>query len=104
MSSDCADYRPITNRTQVQCGTIRPMTRRTFRGHAPVRDAAPNALPAPGELGDAGLMTENEQTVDAGRCTCTGGPYLHGPEGLRQALREIEGTPETPAEGDTDDD
>ncbi|MGY5627479.1 hypothetical protein ACW7N6_38570 [Streptomyces sp. UC1A3] len=49
-------------------------------------------------------MTEHQQTEGAGRCTCTGGPYLHGPEGLRQALREIEGAaPETPSEGDTDD-
>lgn len=80
------------------------MAPRTFPRHAPVPDAAPNALPATGSLGDSGAMTENQQTVDAGRCTCTGGPYLHGPEGLRRAQEEIAGTPpEKPVEGDTDD-
>lgn len=36
------------------------------------------------------------------RCTCTGGPYLHGPEGLRKVLQEIADAP-PPTEEDTDD-
>lgn len=51
------------------------------------------------------MMTDTQQTPGT-RCTCTGGPYVHGPEGLRQALREIAAIrkPEHQrTEGDPDD-
>jgi hypothetical protein len=48
------------------------------------------ALPAHGPHDDAGDMADSPPTTAANRCTCTGGPYLHGPEGLRKVLREIE--------------
>ncbi|MFH8805225.1 hypothetical protein ACH4F6_37745 [Streptomyces sp. NPDC017936] len=49
-------------------------------------------------------MADDQQTTGT-RCTCTGGPYVHGPEGLRLALRELSPTPqpEQPTGEDTDD-
>lgn len=73
----------------------------------PHRSGNPNRahrpLPDPGSPDDPGGMTEGQQTEGA-RCTCTGGPYLHGPEGLRQALQEIADSPphKPPTGGDTD--
>jgi hypothetical protein len=42
-----------------------------------------------------------DQKAPGTRCTCTGGPYVHGPEGLRLAFQQIEDIQQT--EGDTDD-
>lgn len=59
-------------------------------------------LTVPGSQDDREGM-ENQQAAGA-RCTCTGGPYTHGPEGLAKALREIadaqqlKQAPEQPAE------
>lgn len=45
--------------------------------------------------------TADPQTTGT-RCTCTGGPYLHGPEGLRKIRQELADAP-PPTEEDTDD-
>lgn len=58
----------------------------------PNPDAAYGALPVLGSLGDPEDMAEDQQPAGT-RCTCTGGPYVHGPEGLRLALQEIAATP-----------
>lgn len=53
-------------------------------------------------------MTDSQQALGA-RCTCTGGPYTHGPEGLSRVLSEIAAVQEAekqnpqPTEGDADD-
>lgn len=62
------------------------MTRRhPYRRPNP--DAAYQALPPTGPSDDPEHMAE--QQPEGTWCTCTGGPYVHGPEGLRLALQEI---------------
>jgi hypothetical protein len=56
-----------------------------------VTDQRPKtAFFAPRPLDDPGRMPENPQQTMGAWCTCTGGPYVHGPEGLRQFRQEIQ--------------
>jgi hypothetical protein len=66
--------------------------------HRRILDTAHEALSENGPQGDAGGVAGN-------RCTCTGGPYVHGPEGLRLALQAIAATSHhrTRTGEDTDD-
>lgn len=50
-------------------------------------------------------VEEDSQPGSEPRCTCTGGPYVHGPEGLRLALQQTAAAspPEQQTEGDTAD-
>ena len=74
------------------------MTHRPHPRRSGNPDRTHHPLPGPYTPGEPEDMTERAQ------CTCTGGPYIHGPEGFRQALQEIADRPphEPPAEGDAD--
>ncbi len=66
------------------------------------RRSAPEVLHLHGSHNDPERTAEDQQAAGA-QCTCTGGPYLHGPEGLRKELQKVAAEPQ-PAQspkGDT---
>ena len=76
MPSPGATCPPTACPARPACGTIDGMTYRSHPRHRRDPDAGPGS-------------TAGDPQATGTVCTCTGGPYVHGPEGLRRALKEI---------------